>query len=258
MPFPLAHINSKRASAISTDDFCFRFQIQTENNESEFLCQQCIYQIKFAYNVRCKIIETMSSERHYTFEIYKIISNDDELNIVSADTKEATQLAEQPSEAEFMVQLLDEEEEVDEVEVVEELEKFGEPIQVDSSQEDGAEDAVSFLLNKKELFQKKKPPPAAKEERPHVCQVCQKSFGRKSNLVDHLRLHANVRPYKCEYCEKTFVQPGNYRSHLRIHTKERPYECSICGKNYNQPNALKVINCFPVSRNISPESNSFV
>lgn len=102
-------------------------------------------------------------------------------------------------------------------------------------------DAVSFLLENDHLFPN--PRTKDKENRPHECKVCSKSFMRKSNLVDHLRLHANVRLFKCNYCDKSFVQAGNYRSHLRIHTKERPYKCSLCSKTYNQSSALKV-NCF--------------
>lgn len=182
----------------------------------------------------------MTNERHYTFEIYKIISNDsEELNIVSAD--DTIQLNEE-QEGILLEHVIEEQDAiVEEIDESEDSQSADDNIYISSDNKidtDGAEDGVSFLLNKKELFQKKKKPT---EDRPHVCQVCQKAFGRKSNLIDHLRLHANVRPYKCEYCGKTFVQPGNYRSHLRIHTKERPYECSICKKTYNQPNALKVI-----------------
>lgn len=112
------------------------------------------------------------------------------------------------------------------------------PTKNEASIKNDSLDAVSFLLENDHLF----PDPINKdkENRPHDCKVCNKTFMRKSNLVDHLRLHANVRLFKCTYCDKSFVQAGNYRSHLRIHTKERPYKCSLCSKTYNQSSALKV------------------
>lgn len=78
------------------------------------------------------------------------------------------------------------------------------------------------------------------EERRHLCNVCQKKFLRRSNLIDHLRLHANERLFKCSFCDKAFVQAGNLKAHMRVHTKERPYECQLCNKTYNQSGALKV------------------
>jgi hypothetical protein len=58
--------------------------------------------------------------------------------------------------------------------------------------------------------------------RKHICNVCNKKFQKRSNLIDHLRLHANVKVFSCEYCEKSFVQAGNYKAHIRTHTKEKP------------------------------------
>lgn len=55
--------------------------------------------------------------------------------------------------------------------------------------------------------------------RKHACNVCHKKFQKRSNLIDHLRLHANVKVFSCEYCEKSFVQAGNFKAHLRTHTK---------------------------------------
>ncbi|GAB0092779.1 zinc finger protein 675 isoform X1 [Sergentomyia squamirostris] len=110
-------------------------------------------------------------------------------------------------------------------------------------------DAVSFVLNclPEQLAVLHRRPEKGKaqkaveyKDRKHECHVCAKKFLRRSNLIDHLRLHANQRPFKCEHCEKTFVQSGNYKSHLRTHSKERPYACKICHKSYNQPSALKV------------------
>lgn len=63
--------------------------------------------------------------------------------------------------------------------------------------------------------------------RRHNCNVCHKKFQKRSNLIDHLRLHANVKVYACEFCEKSFVQAGNYKAHLRVHSKEKPYVCTF-------------------------------
>lgn len=97
------------------------------------------------------------------------------------------------------------------------------------------EDAVSFLLG--ETTKKNRKTETIKK---HKCSVCTKSFLRKSNLVDHLRLHADVRQFECNLCHKKFVQKGNMLSHMRTHGKERPYECQICDKRYNQSSALSM------------------
>lgn len=95
--------------------------------------------------------------------------------------------------------------------------------------------------------------------RKHVCNVCNKKFQKRSNLIDHLRLHANVKVFSCEvsdfknsslsflsifvtfqYCEKSFVQAGNYKAHIRTHTKEKPYACHFCNKSYSQSSSLKI------------------
>lgn len=34
--------------------------------------------------------------------------------------------------------------------------------------------------------------------RKHCCNVCCKKFQKRSNLIDHLRLHANVKVFSCE------------------------------------------------------------
>jgi ribosomal protein L37AE/L43A len=76
--------------------------------------------------------------------------------------------------------------------------------------------------------------------RKHACNVCNKKFQKRSNLIDHLRLHANVKVFACEFCEKSFVQAGNYKAHLRTHTKEKPYACHYCNKAYSQSSSLKI------------------
>lgn len=108
----------------------------------------------------------------------------------------------------------------EEIEIFE-VEEMAEEDDDDNDNDDGPMDAVSFLLEKRELFNEdsnNKSTKASGQRRIHKCDVegCEKVFMRKSNLVDHLRLHAQIRNYKCEYCSKEFVQAGNYRSHLRV------------------------------------------
>lgn len=225
-------------------------QIVATKIEQSLLCKECCQMIRLAHGVRKKIIDAFTNTKRTAIEVYKIVSthgNGEELEFIQGDSimVEQYEIEEQIGDDVLEVEK-DEEEEEEENEVEEEVadaeelkeKKSFDPILLESITEDSAEDAVSFLLSKKELLKQNKS--NGSEKRPHACQVCQKTFVRKSNLIDHLRLHANVRLYKCEYCEKSFVQPGNYRSHLRIHTKERPFKCSMCDKTYNQSNALKV------------------
>lgn len=62
-------------------------------------------------------------------------------------------------------------------------------------QNDDTEDAVSFLKNVKRDdvgCDSRNTFPMKKTKKNHSCNFCKKRFLRKSNLVDHLRLHANV------------------------------------------------------------------
>lgn len=107
------------------------------------------------------------------------------------------------------------------------------------------QDAVSFLIenvdaNPSLAHQDEASKAVAYEKRKHECQVCGKRFYGKSNLVDHLRYHANVKPFQCLYCDKSFTQMGSLQCHLRTHTGLKPFVCQICNKAFNQSSSLKV------------------
>lgn len=79
-------------------------------------------------------------------------------------------------------------------------------------------------------------------KRKFACATCSKRFLRRSNLIDHLNLHANIRGFVCSVCKKGFTQKGNLMAHIRTHTKEKPYMCPVseCGKSYSQPSSLTI------------------
>ncbi|EDW43031.1 zinc finger protein 700 isoform X1 [Drosophila sechellia] len=77
------------------------------------------------------------------------------------------------------------------------------------------------------------------EERPHLCNFCQRSFSRVYMLELHLRTHTGERPYACQHCEKRFAQLGVLKSHERIHTGERLHRCQVCEKTFTRAGQLR-------------------
>lgn len=222
-------------------------QIDYSANVSNDICVDCQKQIKLAYRIRGELIKALSRKTKSKIQVYQIVTKADsdvvgkslaaDGSVVHEELVEITEVDEdfnvigdddgdgiEPSQQIFVQELKKSESKSDEVEIdylnenENENENDENELIIDGYNDD-QEDAVSFLLDKKELFQESGANKGSGQRR-HKCDVCEKTFMRKSNLVDHLRLHANVRLYECEYCSKKFVQAGNYRSHLRVSKKK--------------------------------------
>lgn len=111
---------------------------------------------------------------------------------MSDETKIETEEVNSNEDSTYLIEVLHQEEEDEDLGQEEYVVKVSESNNGKDSHSD-TEDAVSFLKNVKRedvVSDTKKSFKMVRKN--HSCNYCKKRFLRKSNLVDHLRLHANV------------------------------------------------------------------
>lgn len=196
---------------------CTNIEIDQNDGFPQRLCSDCAAKLTIAYQFRKDALDSDKILHSY------------------GETEK--------NESEMFENAKFQDDEMFEYETIEELDECSQEDLKESYMEviaaDAGNDAVSFLtgiLKKKDPHQKKvievkkikknlTPDTSIDDStRKHACNVCQKRFQKRSNLIDHLRLHANVKVFACDYCDKSFVQAGNFKAHLRTHTKGKIFK----------------------------------
>ncbi len=74
--------------------------------------------------------------------------------------------------------------------------------------------------------------------KPHLCDVCERSFPTPWKLKRHRVIHTGEKPYKCSICDKYF----NVRDNLKVHMKQKHsgdyYQCGYCQQMFPTEHTL--------------------
>ncbi|EMP27470.1 hypothetical protein UY3_15430 [Chelonia mydas] len=81
------------------------------------------------------------------------------------------------------------------------------------------------------------PQKTSPEQIPFQYTECGKLFSRKSNLLQHQRMH---KSYKCTQCWKSFNHNSALTQHQEMHCGEHTFECAVCGDHFTCSSSLVI------------------
>ncbi|XP_023698488.2 zinc finger protein 646-like [Paramormyrops kingsleyae] len=76
-----------------------------------------------------------------------------------------------------------------------------------------------------------------KEDRPFVCNICNRTYRHAGSLVNHKNTH-KTGIFCCSICSKDFFNALALRNHTRIHTQKKKHVCTTCGKAFRLASIL--------------------
>ena len=68
--------------------------------------------------------------------------------------------------------------------------------------------------------------------RPYACKLCPKSFHKRSDLKQHLRLHLGIKRNCCKVCGRAFAHLSNLYRHMKVHGEGGNFVCGECGQQF--------------------------
>ncbi|KAI8484193.1 PR domain zinc finger protein 10 [Branchiostoma belcheri] len=74
----------------------------------------------------------------------------------------------------------------------------------------------------------------------YACPFCNEGFDRTETLREHVPVHAVDGVYSCPTCSKTFPEFVQVRKHIRSFHSDKMYQCQVCEKAFPRPDKLKL------------------